>query len=191
MDKEQMRVAVMNQLDRPMEKILAILDDRPTLAEQRARVTFGERCLWGASIIMSALGVPDDRQANSAVGVSWWMLFDLVEATRARWPADERAEWDIDRYQRRQAVWDEVANKLSLQGVTYSGKPFAEAVQRSTDEPPRQKFAFDIRYGAEKGRLDVRDPFTGEWHDIAASAAPWTWRSIAKNNWLREKGGPA
>jgi hypothetical protein len=187
MDNEQMRVAVMNQLDRPMEKILAIIEDRPTLAEQRERVAFGERCLWGASIIMSVLGIPDDRQASSAVGVSWWMLFDLVEATRARWPADERAEWDIDRYQRRQAVWDEVANKLSLQGVTYSGKPFAEAVQRSTDEPPRQKYAFDVRYGQEKGRLDVRDPFTGEWHDIAASAAPFTWRAIAKDTWLREK----
>lgn len=182
-----MRVAVMNQLDRPMEKILAILDDRPTLAEQRARVTYGERCLWGASIIMAVLGIEEERHTNSAVGVSWWMLFDLVEATRARWPADERAEWDMDRYARRQAVWDEVAGKLGLQGVSFAGKPYMAAVQASTDEPPRQKFPFDIRYGAEKGRLDVRDPFTGEWHDIAASAAPFTWRAIAKDHWLREK----
>jgi hypothetical protein len=187
MDEEQMRVAVMGQLDRPMEKILAIIEDRPTWAEQRERVAFGERCLWGASIIMSVLGIEEDRHANSAVGVSWWMLFDLVEATRARWPANERADWDADRSERRRATWAEVTGKLGQQGVTFAGKPYAAAVQMSTDEPPRQKFPLDFRYGQEKGTLDVRDPFTGEWHTIAAKDAPFTWRAIAKDNWLREK----
>jgi len=187
MDTEQMRTAVMTQLDRPMDKILAIIEDNPTLAEQRERVTYGERCLWGASVIMAVMGIEENRDGNSAVAVSWWMLFDLVEATRVRWPADERAEYDLDRHLRRQAVWDEVAGKLAQQGVTVSGKPYAQAVQRSTDEPPHQKFALDFRYAVEKGRLDVRDPFTGEWHNIDSKDAPPTWRAIAKDNWLREK----
>jgi len=187
--EDQMREACMKQLDRPMEKILAIADDNPTLAEQRERVAFGERCLWGASIILGVLGVDEDRQTNSAVGVSWWMLFDLIEHARTRWPADERAEWDADRFARRKAVWDEVANKLQGQGVSVKGRPYMMAVQCSTDEPPRQKFAFDVRYGGEKGRLAVCDPFTGEWHDIDAKEAPFTWRSIARDNWLRKKAG--
>lgn len=183
-----MRVAVMKQLDLPNDKILAIIEDNPTLAEQRARVAFGERCLWGASVVMAAMGIAEeDRHTNSAVGVSWWMLFDLVEHARSNWPRDERAEWDTDRFERRKATWDEVARKLGQQGVTFTGKPYAAAVQMSTDEPPRQKFAMDFRYGQEKGTLDIRDPFTGEWHNIPSKDAPFTWRSIAKDNWLREK----
>ena len=188
MTEDDLRKAVMDQLDRPNEKLLAIIEDNPTLAEQQERVRFGERCLWGASVILAALRVDEDRQANSAVGVSWWMLWDYVEHARQRWTEDEREEYDRDRSMRRQTVWDEVEAKLQAEWkMAYPGKPFAWRVQVSTDTPRRMRYDFDVRYGHEKGTLDVHDPFTGEWHTIEAKAAPAGWRHIAREKWQKQK----
>lgn len=184
---EQIRKAAMDQLDRPMDKILRIVDDNPTLAEQRYRIGFGERCLWGASIIMAAIGVEEAHQSSDPVAVSWWMLFDMIEHGRTTWPQDTLADFDAGRAMRRQAIWDEVRTKLAEQGRPFAGKPYAADVQASTDRPPIQRYPFDVRYAAEKGWLAIRDPFTGEWHEVQAKEVPFTWRAVAKDNWLREK----
>ena len=186
MTEDDLRKAAMDQLDRPTDKLLAIIEDNPPLAEQQERVRFGERCLWGASVALAALGIEEDRQANSAVGMSWWMLWDYIEAARQRWTEDEREEFDHDRAARRQAVWDAAEAKLK-QITAYSGKPFAWRVQVSTDTPRKMRYDFDVRYGHEKGTLDVHDPFTGEWHTIEAKAAPASWRHIAREKWQKLK----
>lgn len=48
-----------------------------------------------------------------------------------------------------------------------------------TDFPLRARFPLVIRWGRERGWLIVRDPFTGEWHEIRAADAPDGWRRIA------------
>ncbi len=45
---------------------------------------------------------------------------------------------------------------------------------------PPARFRMDIRWGRQKGDLSVRDPFTGEWHDVPADACPDWWRLEAR-----------
>lgn len=192
MDEAAIRASIDRQLNRPMDKILAIVEERPTLAEQRERVQLAERALWGASVAMASVGMTDaGTRSSDPVEVTWWMLFDLIEATRSRWPRDERAEYDVGRHARRTVAWDQAIDKLPGVGLPVPNEPYARAVQCSTDEPPRQRFTFDVRYGAERGDLAVRDPFTGEWHEIASKDAPPSWRDIARTNWQREKASRA
>jgi len=53
-------------------------------------------------------------------------------------------------------------------------KPVARArVEEDGLFPPR------IRWGREMGWLNVRDPFTGEWHSMLAREAPTGYAAIA------------
>ncbi len=45
---------------------------------------------------------------------------------------------------------------------------------------PPVRFLMDIRWGQRKGDLAIRDPFTGEWHDVPADACPDWWRLEAR-----------
>ena len=48
-----------------------------------------------------------------------------------------------------------------------------------------QHFPFEVRWGRERGWLQVRDCFTGEWHQVLATQCPEWWRDQA----FRAKAG--
>lgn len=43
----------------------------------------------------------------------------------------------------------------------------------------RIRYPLEVRWSSERGWLLVRDPFTGEWHQIEARQAPASWRREA------------
>lgn len=183
--QEVVRASVAKQLETPMPRLLALREQHQTLAEERDRVAFGERCLWGASVVMSSIGLtqrhrPMPDEPLNTLETAWWSLYDLLEAIRADWPAQEREKYDTDRDARRRRTWDEVIAKMAAAGMPWDGAPYAMRQQAEFDAWPTIKYEIQARYGREKGRLEVRDPFTGEWLDIAYKDAPSTWKDMAR-----------
>jgi hypothetical protein len=179
------RASITKQLELPLPRLLSLREHHETLAEERDRVALGERCLWGASVVMSSIGMtqrhrPLEMPYADVLEAQWWKLYDLLEAIRADWPADEREKWDADRLERRKATWNEVVQKMAAAGMPWQGAPYAVEEQGVHDTKPIIRFDIDARYAREKGRLEVRDPFTGEWHDIAYRDAPHSWRDMAR-----------
>lgn len=187
------RQSVLLQLQQPLPGLLAMADDPQTPAEQRSRVAIAERCLWGASVVMAnALGLGGrdaSRASEDDLEQAWWKLHDATETIRALWGADDRAEYDADRHARRQAIYDLVMTKLDDQHLL-SGQPvapYARATQESTDARPIIRYQIDARWSREMGYLDVRDPFTGNWHTIETKEAPEAWKVLARRNREVEK----
>lgn len=180
----EVRESAMRQLDMPLEKLLSLAEKPQTLAEEQDRVRFGERCLWGASIIMSSIGLTQRHRPaetpNDPLEVSWWMLYDHVEAIRGRWHTAEREKFDVDRDARRRRTFDEVIAKMGQRGMAWDGAPYALEAQSETDVRPTIRYEIDARYAHEKGRLEVRDPFTGDWLNIETKEAPPQWRKMAQ-----------
>jgi hypothetical protein len=55
-----------------------------------------------------------------------------------------------------------------------------EAPQRAAEPPvDEQRFSFAVRWGRERGWLQVRDAFSGEWLEVLATACPPWWREEA------------
>ena len=174
----------MRQLGAPLERLLSLVDKPQTLAEQQERVRFAERCLWGASIVMSSIGLTQRHRPTETpsdpLEASWWVLYDHVEAVRGRWHTDDREKFDADRDARRRRTWDEVIAKMTERGMPWDGAPYALESQAQTDTTPSMRYDFDVRYAREKGRMEVHDPFTGEWHNIESRDVPLSWRRIAQ-----------
>jgi hypothetical protein len=59
-------------------------------------------------------------------------------------------------------------------------------------EPPteEQRFKFAVRWGRERGWLQVRDVFSGEWLEVLASECPPWWRDEAFKAKRRVNGDP-
>jgi hypothetical protein len=51
------------------------------------------------------------------------------------------------------------------------------------------RFDMEIRWAREKGWLQVRDPFTGGWHEILAKEAPRGWTRAATRAKMSMQGG--
>jgi len=184
MTTEEIRASIHKQLASPLMRLAALKRERVVLAEQRERVNYGERCLWGASVVMSVVGMtqrhrPQPGEPLDELEHQWWHLYDLLEEIRATWPDDEREAYDADRHTRRQQVYDFVMAKLKAAGVAQGGTPYAVDEQRATDEWPKIHHDIEVWYARELGWLRVRDPFTGEWHEIQAKDAPFEWRREA------------
>jgi hypothetical protein len=177
---EEVRASVARQLEAPLPKLL---DESPqTQAEWRERVTYAERCLWGASVIMAAIGLElQDTPSRDPLEISWWHLYDLLVSRRATWPEADRADFDNDRPARRNAVWADVLAKLARHGLPKPGHVYAAQAQAQDDTWPRLKYEVQARYGREKGRLEVRDPFDGTWLEIDYQQAPQNWKRMARD----------
>jgi hypothetical protein len=201
-DLDKYRASIQKQLEMPLARLLPLKYEKVVLAEQRARVDYGERCLWGASIVMSVVGltqrvrpdvsVPELAKVVDPLEAEWWKLHDLLEEIRATWPDDERINYDSDRPARRRAAYDEVTRKLAKAGVMQEVTPYAAEEQARTDEWPRIRYDLEVWYAREMGWLRVRDPFTGEWHEIPSKEAPYSWRREAHDRKAKaklERGG--
>ena len=46
--------------------------------------------------------------------------------------------------------------------------------------PPVLRYPVAVRWASERGWLRVRDPFSGEWHEIRAADAPACWRDALR-----------
>jgi len=187
MTTDEIRSSIHKQLASPLLRLAELKRERLVLAEQRERVNYGERCLWGASVVMSVVGLtqrhrPQPGEPLDELEHQWWYLYDLLEEIRATWPWDEREAYDADRSKRRQEVYDFVMAKLAEKGIMEVHAPYAIEDQRQHDEWPTIKYDLDVRYADEMGWLRVRDPFTGEWHEIEAKDAPFGWRKIAREH---------
>jgi hypothetical protein len=191
-DEAKVRASVEKQLAAPLPRLLSMVEEPQTLAEQHDRVSFAERCLWGASIVMSSIGLTQRHRPaetpNDPLEVSWWMLYDHLEAIRGRWHTAEREKFDADRDVRRRRTWDEVMAKMAEQGMPWNGVPYALEAQSQWDAWPQIRYEFDARWAHERGRLEVRDPFTGDWLNIDSKDAPNGWKALARANRERERG---
>jgi hypothetical protein len=191
-DLDKYRASISKQLEMPLARLLPLKTEKVVLAEQRARVDYAERCLWGASIVMSVVGLTQRHRAapgepQDELEVAWWHLYDLLEEIRATWPDDEREAYDDDRPARRRSAYAEVTKKLKAAGVAWEGSPYAVEEQSRTDEWPRIRYDIEVWYARELGWLRVRDPFTGEWHEIQAKDAPFSWRREAHDRKAKAK----
>ena len=185
---EQIRASVMKQLETPLPRLLSLDNESQTLAEERKRVEYGERALWGASIVMSAIGMTQRRRPEPGVPYeplesAWWRLYDLIEKVRGDWPdPEEVSDYDQNRMKRRRAVFNEVNEKLVSIGLGIPIAPYAADEIAATDQWPQIRYQIDAKYGSEMGRLLVRDPFDGSWHDIPMREAPQSWKALARKN---------
>jgi hypothetical protein len=194
MSQTDVRASVAKQLDVPLPAILALKREPQTPAEQRQRVEYAERALWGASIVMTTLGLaarerPKIMADADELERAWWYLHDAAEAVRQQWSADDRADWDADRHTRRAAIWSQVTRKLIAAGIHVDGaeiSAYAAHDQAATDEAPKIRYQLDAKWAREMGMLEVRDPFTGDWHTISSKEAPESWKTIARRNKERD-----
>lgn len=191
MSEDQVLGSVLRQLELPLPGLIALKTEKQTPAEQRARVELAERALWGASVVMSAaLNIPPRARPTAAdqpsdVECAWWRLHDAMEEVRRGWSEDMRAEWDADRHNRRSSIYTRVALKMrqSLGLVVEDGTElYGHSAQVATDESPKIKYEIDARWSRSMGFIEVRDPFTGEWHEIETKQAHQNWKTMANEN---------
>src|SRR5688500_874398 len=50
----------------------------------------------------------------------------------------------------------------------------------ATELPFRSICDFDVRWARDRGWLAVRDPFTGEWHEVLVRECPPSWCDAAR-----------
>jgi hypothetical protein len=200
----QIRASIARQLDAALPRLL---DEAPqTQAEWRERVIYGERCLWGASVIMAAIGLREGQPPTATaeaftamlhgqpgepprdpLEAAWWHLCGLLRDRRATWPEADLAAFDADRSQRRAQVWREVANKLAQHGLPKPDQAYAAPHQAADDVWPQIKYDIAARYGREKGKLEVRDPFDGTWLEIDYQQATNLWKRLAREDAARRR----
>ncbi|MAG37626.1 MAG: hypothetical protein CL878_15435 [Dehalococcoidia bacterium] len=58
----------------------------------------------------------------------------------------------------------------------------AKEAKEAKEVTPRLRYPFSVRWTAERGWLRLRDPFTGEWHQIRAAHAPPHWAHWARQD---------
>jgi hypothetical protein len=114
-----------------------------------------------------------------------------VIARRATWPDTDRIAFDADRAARRKAVWADVAQKLAQRGLPSPTQVYAAREQAADDAWPQIRFEPAARYGREKGKLEVRDPFDGTWLEIDYQQATTLWKRLARDEAAKRRLGRA
>jgi hypothetical protein len=188
MGLDDIRASIQTQLELPLGRLLALDTERKTQAEEAERVRFGERALWGASVVM-ALSLGMDGRTRPAPGAdadelekAWWFLHDALDRVRQAWRKEALEQFDADTRARREEVFGRVLAKLKENGVEIpeQWRAYADHDLNQREERPAMRFSMSVRYAREMGWLEVRDVFTGEWLEVAIKDAPDSWRDMAR-----------